>query len=71
VGSGAQSIANTVLTLSTGVTPNSSESVQTNVRAVFLPGASNNFTATISVGNTGVVNNVRRWGSYDANNGLR
>lgn len=39
-------------------------------RAVLLYGTTNNWTAYVRTGDTGLAGNVRRWGVYDANNGF-
>ena len=70
VGSGTNTVSNAVVILSTGTTANSSSTLSSIFRARFIPGTVNAFHAQVRVPDTGVTNNVRQWGAYNANNGV-
>lgn len=70
VGSGSHSVANALLTLSTGATANSTALVRSIHKGTFVSGTTNLFATGIRIPDEGVANCVRRWGCYDANNGL-
>ncbi len=55
-------------TLATNTTANGSAILFTDWVAQLQPGSTNEFQAYVQT-NTGVANNVRRWGVFDANNG--
>jgi len=57
------------LILSTNTTANGATIAQSVKKARFSPGSSNVFQANLRLGDTGVTNNVRRWGAFDGTNG--
>lgn len=69
-GSGGIVLGHALAQLTTGTTANSSSFLVSNRKARFITGTVNSFTAGIRLGDTGTANNVRRWGAYDANNGV-
>jgi hypothetical protein len=68
VGTGTATQGSGVGTLSTGTTANSTVSLQSPISRL-LPATTNAFQADVQTGNTGVANNNRLWGVFDANNG--
>lgn len=56
-------------TLSSGTNTAGAAILRSNVYGRFSPGTVNYFQSEIRLGNTGVTNNRRRWGAFDANNG--
>lgn len=58
-----------LFTLNTNGNVNASASIETTKKARFLSGMTNIYLAGIRLGDTGVVNNIRRFGAYDSNNG--
>ena len=59
---GTTTVANTVATLATNTTANGATRLQTVQAARFVGGTSNRFYGRIQLPDTGVANNVRRWG---------
>jgi hypothetical protein len=55
--------------LSTTSASGSSVKLTTNRYHYYLPGSANLYKMTISCGDTGKANNVRRWGAFDTNDG--
>lgn len=68
-GTGATTQTAGVGTLSTGVTANSTVAITSTPIARLLPNTTNEYATFLQTGNTGVTNNIRRWGAFDANNG--
>lgn len=68
VGTGTATQGSGVGTLATGTTANSTVSLQSPV-ARLLAATTNAFQVDVQTGNTGVANNNRLWGVFDANNG--
>lgn len=67
-GTGGATQTGGVGTLSTGATANSTVSLTSPVSRL-LPGTTNTYQADVQTGNTGIANNNRLWGVFDANNG--
>jgi len=71
VANGGTGVAsNNILTLATETTANGSAIVQSKKNADFVPHCTNSFLCHFKLGDTGATDNVRRWGVFDANNGL-
>ncbi len=58
-----------VCTLATNTTANGSAILQSVRRARAYSNIGNSFTTAMALGDTGVTNNVRRWGAFDGTNG--
>jgi hypothetical protein len=69
-GSGSYTQSSGVMQLSTGTTANSSEFMASVNRSRYVAGTVNAFHGGIRLGDTGVANNVRRWGAYDSQDGV-
>lgn len=69
VGTGSVTPSNNVVTLATGATANSSAFLASTKIARYIIHLTNTFYSNVKLSDTGVANNVRRWGAYDANNG--
>lgn len=70
VGTGsADIVANTQLVMATGLTANSSSKVVSIPKGRFIAGNISGGSIGISLPDTGVANNKRRWGTYDDDNG--
>ena len=69
-GSGTSAVSGGQNTLSTGTTSNSSAFLGSLLRGRFLTGTVNAFVGGVKLGDTGVANNVRRWGAYDSSDGV-
>lgn len=69
-GSGSDVISDGVINLSTGTTANSSSFLASVHRSRYVAGTVNAFHGGIRLGDTGVANNVRRWGAYDSQDGV-
>jgi hypothetical protein len=69
-GSATNSISNGLDILSTGATADSSSMLNSIFKARFIPGTVNAFYAEVMTGDTGVANNVRRWGAYGSADGV-
>jgi len=68
---GAVVLANTgSASIQSGANAAGAAAVESVSAAEFLSGSINQYAAGVLLGNTGVANNVRRWGAFDANNGL-
>lgn len=63
-------IANNVCNLSTGTTANGNCTLFSSQTGHFSPGISNSLHMEVRLGDTGGANNVRRWGLFDATNGI-
>lgn len=59
-----------VVTVSTNTTADGAASFYSDHVARFLAGSPNRFATHLRLTDTGVANNVRRWGAFDASNGL-
>ena len=70
VGSGTVTIGNALARVRTGTTANSSALFQSLKRARFITGTVNAYYAGVKLGDTGTANNVKRWGAYDATDGV-
>lgn len=70
LGSGDTAFGSGLLTQTTGVTANSSTILQTVNPALIQSGVPNAFITGYRLGDTGTVNNERRWGVWTATNGL-
>jgi len=70
VGSGAAVQGGGLMSLTTGVTANSSVSVKSSAIARFVGQSANVFGAILQMGDLGTVNNVRRFGAFDGTNGF-
>lgn len=66
VGSGTVTQSNGVQTAATGTTANSSAIVSSIANARYIGQSINLYGAAIALGDTGVANNVRRWGAMNA-----
>lgn len=55
--------------LATNTTASGATTLQTVAKARYTGGSSNRFRAQIRLGDSGVANNVRRWGAFDGVNG--
>jgi hypothetical protein len=69
-GSGTAVSGSGLFTLSTGTTADSSAVLQSINVAQFNSGAINAYIAGIRLGDTGVTNNERRWGAWNATDGI-
>jgi hypothetical protein len=66
---GTVAVTSGTLTLSTGTTTNNATSIQTVQNARYVAGAINKFRASIQITDTGIVNNTRRIGAFNINDG--
>lgn len=66
---GTNTQANGELTLSSGTNAAGSAIMQTVRRARYIGSASNRYRSQIRLNNTGVADNVRRWGAFDGTDG--
>jgi hypothetical protein len=66
---GTTTSANSQITLSTNTTSNGSTVIQSIRKARYTGGSSNRFRSQIRLSDSGVVNNVKRWGIFDGTNG--
>lgn len=62
--------ASGLLTLATGATDGNDVSITSVRKGRFVGGTVNRYRAQVILGDTGTSNNIRRWGAYDANNGV-
>lgn len=62
INGGTTTVANDVATLATNTTANGATKLSTAQRARFVGGTSNRFYGRLYLGDSGTVNNVRRWG---------
>ncbi len=69
VGSGTVTQANSQQTAATGATANSSAAVSSVSIARYVGSNENRYIARVQMGDTGTVNNVRRWGAFTGTNG--
>jgi hypothetical protein len=70
VGTGTATQANDQVVLETGATANSSAAVNSTSIARFVGESLNRFTAILQVGDTGAVNNERKWGMSNGTDGV-
>lgn len=61
---------NGVLQVSTGTTANNAVSITSVHNGRFISGAPHQLRAAIILGDTGTLNNTRRWGAFDGTNGV-
>ena len=57
------------LIISTGSTANNSTSLQSHRLGRYVGGATNRFRSSIKIEDNGTINNIRKWGAFDGNNG--
>lgn len=69
-GSGTLTLSNGVVQLQTGTTANSSSFLASMHKGRYFPETINAAILSVRLGDTGTANNVKRWGAYDANNGV-
>lgn len=67
---GTVTIGSGLALLRTNTTANGSTRLYSTARGAYFAGINNAYLAGIRVGDTGVANNVRRWGVFDDTNGL-
>jgi hypothetical protein len=67
---GTTTVANNIATMSTNAAANGSATLESIAKARFIPSTVNVFLAGIRLGDTGTVNNKRRWGAFNATDGL-
>jgi hypothetical protein len=68
-GTGSVAIASGRLEIKTGTTANSTAAMTSEVLGRFMSGSHQVFRAGIKIADSGVTNNKRRWGAYDATSG--
>lgn len=69
-GTGAAALVSNRLQLLTGVTANSTAKVNSAIRGRFISGNLQSVRSGIRTPDAGTVNNKRRWGAYDVNDGF-
>lgn len=69
-GSGSYTQSAGIMTLSTGTTANSSEFLASINRARHVSGSITAVRISVRLNDTGVTNNIRRWGGYDSQDGV-
>jgi hypothetical protein len=70
VGTGTATEGSGRLAMATGATANSSSIIRSTQVGRFLMGSSCTWLGEVRLGDTGTANNKRRWGCFDANDGL-
>lgn len=70
VGSGTAAQANDQVVLATGITANSSAAISSVESARFIGESLNRYSGIIQLGDTGTVNNIRRWGMFNGTDGI-
>lgn len=68
-GTGSVTQSSGIGTLANGATANSTASIQSIIVGRLMSGNYNSYSTDVQVADTGIANNVRSWGVYDANNG--
>lgn len=69
LGSGLVGILNETLSLKTGITPLSSGKLNSKFPGRFVSGSHMQFRAGVTIPDSGVTDNTRRWGPFDTQNG--
>lgn len=69
-GSATTTITDRLMTLATGITANSTGRIETTVTGQYTASNANFSRFVLSVGDTGVTNNIRRWGATTTANGF-
>lgn len=67
---GTVTVASNIATMSTNAVADGSTTLESKAKARFIPSTVNVFLAGVRLGDAGTINNKRRWGAFDASNGL-